>query len=118
MSKTKATGKATGKATRTNVDMPTFVQCWQENPSVLAVSEKLGLALGSVQTRAAKYRGAPNFIPLKQMARGGAKKLDRSAAMELIASLTGQTTEQVKAASAALRAKSEARTAAKETPAS
>lgn len=103
--------KATGKAK--NVDMPTFVKAWQGSDSVPQVAQKLGLKVGSVQTRAAKYRGEPHFIPLKEMARGGAKKLDVSAATALIAELTGQTPAQVAAASKRLAEKSAARKAAK-----
>lgn len=105
--------KASGKAKRTNVDMPAFVKAWQGSESVPQVAEKLGLKVGSVQTRAAKYRGAPHFIPLKEMARGGAKKLDVSAANALIAELTGQTPAQVAAASKKLADKSAARAKAK-----
>ena len=103
--------KATGTAKRKNVDMDTFIRTWHGSKSVKEVSDKLGIVVGSVQTRAAKYRGAPHFLPLPKMTRSGAKKLDVSAANALLAELSGQNVAQIEAASKALKAESEARAA-------
>jgi len=96
----KASGKA--KAVRSaRVDMVDFIKAWESSNSVPEVANKLNMKVPTVQARASKYRnledknGNPTPIPLKHMPKGGGAKLDRSAALALIAELRGTTVEQI-----------------------
>jgi len=108
---------------RVRVSMVDFIKAWQSSDSVKEVADKTGLAEGSVQARASKYRSAEfndkgevtrPAIPLKTMPRGGGARLQVDAAMALLAELNGQTVEQIQAEAAKLAEKKAERTAKRE----
>lgn len=78
-----------------SVVMNDFVKAWEAGSSVKDVAAQLGLKVGSVQARASKYR--TEGIPLKNMKRGGGAKLDKGAALGLLAELRNTTVEVIEA---------------------
>jgi len=86
-------GKAK-KAVKPRVSMERFIEVFESKNSTQEVATELGLKVTTVQARASKYRAE---LPLKKFAKGGAPKLDKSKAIELLAKLRNQTVEQVQA---------------------
>jgi hypothetical protein len=92
--------KAEGQA-KPRVDMETFIRTWEASNSVPEVANKLEMKIATVQARASKYRnlkdpdGNEIPIPLKSMPRGGGAKINRQAAMKLLAELRGVSVEDL-----------------------
>ena len=63
------------KVTRVRNEAETFVKVWQESENVAEVAAKLGITKNSAAARATKFR-TQHKIPLKNMARGGGRRLD------------------------------------------
>ena len=69
-----------------------FVEVFQKAGSLAEVAEKLGMTKNSVAARAVKLRQAG--VPLKNMPRGGGKRVDYAALAALANSLAPEVTEK------------------------
>ncbi len=98
------------------LSMEDFITAWENavksGGGVAEVSKVTGLKKESIQARASKYRSEYG-IPLSNMKKGGGAKLDKSAAIALLAKLRGQDVSAVEAQSAKLVADKAVRVADK-----
>lgn len=87
------------------VSMEDFITAWENavksGGGGAEVSKVTGLKKESIQARASKYRSEYG-IPLSNMKKGGGAKLDKAAAIALLARLRGQDVQAVEAQSAQL----------------
>ena len=82
--------EATGRVGRDD-----FIRAWETSGSVKEAAEKCGIAKGSAQARAAKYRSLG--LPLKRMPRGGGSEpMNKESAYELLAELRGTSIDEVR----------------------
>jgi hypothetical protein len=85
--------KATGEAKKTrkaHVPSSEFIISWEKHSDANSVAAELNMEVGTVLSRASKYRGLG--IALKNYPRGGGAKLDLQGAKDLLANLR-KTTE-------------------------
>lgn len=61
---------------RVRNDAETFVTVWEASGSVGEVAQKLGITKSSAAARATKFRGKDYNIPLKNMPKGGGRRLN------------------------------------------
>jgi hypothetical protein len=95
------------------VEMPVFIEVWEKTAANGGnshdVAKELGIKHTSVLARASKYRSIG--IPLSNFNRGGGAKIDTSAMLALLATLKGQSVDEVKAEGQVLVAKAAERKA-------